>query len=59
MKNFCNTDLGRWTLLGDCGTSLLNSICNNGVYRKESQKHTRNKLVQVYMVTFVRWKDIK
>ena len=46
-------DLGRWTLLGDDGTSLLNSICNDGGYRKDNQKHTRNKLVPVYIVSVV------
>ena len=29
--------------------SLLNSIFNNGVYRKVNQKHTRNKTVPVYI----------
>ena len=59
MKNCCNTDLGIWTLSGDCGTSLLNSICNNGRYTKHIHEYTRNKLVQTYMVSFVRQKDIK
>ena len=34
-KNFCNTDLGRRNRSGECGTSLLNSMCNKGGYKKE------------------------
>ena len=45
--------------MGDNNTSLLDLICNNGGYRKENKKHTRNKLVLAYMVYFVCWKDIE
>ena len=38
------------TLSGYHTPSLLNSICNNGVYRKVNQKHTRNKTVPFYIV---------
>ena len=38
--------------------SVLNSICNKGGYTKEIWKGTRNTTVTVYMVSFLRWKDI-
>ena len=63
MKNDCNTDLQIWTLSGDPGTSLLNSICNSicnkGGYTKEIWKDTTNKAVPINMISFVRWKDIE
>ena len=59
MKNDCNTDLQIWTLSGDPGTSLLNSICNNGGYTKQIHKRTRNKSATVHMVSLVRRKDIE
>ena len=59
MKNGSKTDLEIWTQSGDCRTSLLNSLCNNGGYTKQIHEHIRNKLVPVYMVSFMRWKDIK
>ena len=59
MKIGCNTDLKILTLSGGCGTSLLNSICNNGGHTKQIHKRTRNKSLLVYIVSFVRWKDIE
>ena len=53
MKKGSNTDLQIWTLLGDRGTSLLNSICNNGGYTKQIHKRTWNKSATVYMVSLV------
>ena len=47
MKNGCNTDFGRWTLFGDRGTSLLNSIYINGGYTKHIYKFTSNETVLV------------
>ena len=40
-------------LWGDCQPSVLNLICNNGVYIKEIQKGTRNKTVLVSIVSVV------
>ena len=48
-----DTNLGRKILSGNCGPSLLNSICHNGGYKKEIQKHTRNETVPVYIVAKV------
>ena len=52
MKNGCNIDLGIWTLLGDYGTSLLNSICTNGGYMKQIHRRTRNKKVLIPIVFY-------
>ena len=59
MKIGCNMNLQIWTLSGDRGTSLLNSLCNNGGYTEQIHKRTRNKLVLVYMYSFVFRKDIE
>ena len=37
--------------MGDRGTSLLNSICDKGVNRKETCKGTKNKSVPVSIVS--------
>ena len=40
-------------------SSVLNLICNKGGYTKEIRKYTMMiKMVPVYMISFVRWKDI-
>ena len=50
-KNGWDTDVERRILWGDCQPSVLNSIFNNGVFRKEIQKDTRNKMVLVSIVS--------
>ena len=52
MKNGCNTDLGIWTILGNCGTALLNSRYSNSGYTKQIHKHTRNKMAPVSIVFY-------
>ena len=52
-KNGWEMDGGRKILWRDCQPSLVTSICYNVGNRKEIQKHTRNKMVLVSIVSIM------
>ena len=59
-KKCSHTDGRKKNYNGEIAVSSLHtSICNNGGYTKHIHKRSRNKLVTVYMVSFVRWKGIE